>query len=148
VEDTLQILNEDAIELFADHGDEVDTNDEVSDDEGQRSNSNDEEQRRAHINDNEGEQKSEHDVDAGHSTTRAKGRYNVRESHQQSYTHTFNQAMDNPASMKSYDFQTLQRAAEEMTNEETPIKVQRNVTAFIMTQMMATAGIKKQQKPC
>jgi hypothetical protein len=132
-DDELPEIHDDAIDMFGDDNDDddVELRSEHDADVEQRSES-----------DDDVEQRSELD-DAGDDPTPETGRYNLRGSRERSYDHRFTNVMDNPASTKSYDIQLLQKAVENLVDGEVPIDLQHYVTGFIMTQMTATAGIKK-----
>ena len=51
--------------------------------------------------------------------------------------------MDKATGTKSYDIQMLQHAVSKLTNREITTELQSTITGFIMTQMTATAGIRK-----
>ena len=70
-------------------------------------------------------------------------RYNLRSDRQRDYSHRLGHQMDNPPNTWSYDpqFQMLQHAA--TTLNEAPHDMCKYIFGHIMTQMSATAGIKK-----
>jgi len=70
-------------------------------------------------------------------------RYNFRSDRGRTYDHRLDYQMDDPENSKSYesDVQMLQQAADSM--HETPNDIYKYICGHIMTQMTATAGIKK-----
>ena len=68
---------------------------------------------------------------------------NLRGGRPRSYYHRLSHAMNKVTGTKSYDIQMLQHAVKELTKGEITVELQSTITGFIMTQMTATAGIKK-----
>jgi len=69
--------------------------------------------------------------------------YNLRSDRGRSYGHPPDHQMDVPVSSKSYEsgLQMLQQAANKM--DEFPNNIYKYIFGHVMTQMTATAGIKK-----
>jgi len=69
--------------------------------------------------------------------------YNLRSDRGRSYSHRLDHQMDDPVSSKSYEsgVQMLQQAADKM--DESLDNIYKYIFGHIMTQMTATAGIKK-----
>jgi hypothetical protein len=68
--------------------------------------------------------------------------YNLRGA-RTNYDFRLDHVMDNPASSQSYDLQLLQTAMEDYKEDGSTTNLSRYITGFIMTQMTASAGIKK-----
>jgi len=74
-------------------------------------------------------------------------RYNLRASRGRLYSHRFDHQMDEPESGQRYEarIQLLQDAVEKIA--ELPTDTYKHICGHVMTQMLATAGIKKHGQP-
>jgi len=70
-------------------------------------------------------------------------RYNLKGNRGRSYAHRFDHQMDKPENCQSYEagIQLLQDAVENVS--ESPNRAYKYICGHVMTQMTATAGIKK-----